>query len=107
MFVTPTDPKHSIFSKDNSLDPTIQVPSSMDGANLKRVMRAYLLGKDIPYSDLKDNNASWEDNKGSYNTDSTLGEAIKLTYGTVSTGQNTNNQSGNINEDTIKTFTFP
>jgi len=79
----------------------------MDSVNLKRVIRAYLLGKDIPYSELKDDNGSWEENKGLYNTDSTLGEAIKLTYGTVNTQQNTNNQSGNINEDTIKTFTFP
>ncbi len=101
IFVTPSEQKHSIFSQENSLDPSIQVPSNMDIADLKRVIRAYLTGVDIPYSSLKVNNGTWEDYKSKFDTDKTLHEATKITYNTsqLATQQN---QPTEYDETTIK-----
>jgi hypothetical protein len=101
VLVTPSDPKNSIFSQENSLDPSIQVPGDMDIADLKRVLRAYLTGVDIPYSGLKTNNATWDDYKSKFDTDKTLQDAMKITYGTSQVAAQ-QNQLIEYDENSIK-----
>lgn len=104
VLVSPSNPEHSIFSAKDWFDPSItNIPSNLDAWLLKRVLRWYLVGVDIKFGDLKQNNATWDDYKSKYDIDKTLWEALRITYGTVNQQVQSNSA---IDENSLKQFTF-